>query len=44
MRHQLLYKDVTGDNVKIQVDNIRCSSLIHQASHFIVEGYQVDQA
>lgn len=41
---RLLYEDVTGDNVKSQVDNIHCSFLIHQTSHLIVEGYQVDQA
>lgn len=28
----------------IKVNNIQCSPLVHQASHFIVEGYQVGQS
>ncbi|KAK4829074.1 hypothetical protein QYF61_002018 [Mycteria americana] len=42
--HQLLYEDLMGDTVEslteVQVDNIHCSPLIYQASHFIIEGYQ----
>lgn len=29
---------------KVQINNILCSSLIHQADRFIVESYQVGQA
>ncbi|KAK4828728.1 hypothetical protein QYF61_000719 [Mycteria americana] len=43
--HQLLYEDLMGDSVKglaeVQVDRIYCSPLIYQASHFIIEGYQI---
>ena len=46
--YQLLYEDLLGDSVKgpaeVQVDNIHCSPLVYQASHFIVEVYQVGQA
>lgn len=28
----------------VKVNNIQCSPLVHQASHFIVEGYQVGQS
>lgn len=34
-----------GDHIKslteIKVDNMRCSSLIYQTSHFITEVYQI---
>ncbi|KAK4831590.1 hypothetical protein QYF61_018350 [Mycteria americana] len=43
--HWLLYKDLMGDSVKglteVRVDNVHCSPLIYQASHFITEVYQV---
>ncbi|XP_052646855.1 uncharacterized protein LOC128143559 [Harpia harpyja] len=45
--HWLLYEDLTGDSVKglteARVDNVHCSPFICQASHFIIEVYQVGQ-
>jgi len=44
---QLLYVYFMRNNIKslavVQVVNIHCSPLIYQASHFIIEGYQVGQ-
>jgi len=48
IHQQVLYEDLMGDSVKgptvVQVDNSHCSPLICQASHFIIEIYQVGQA
>lgn len=42
--HQLVYEGVTGDRAeglgKGRTNNIHCFTLIHQATHLIVEGYQ----
>jgi len=48
VHQQFLYEDVMEDSVKglteVQVDNMQCSPLIYQASHYIIEFYQVGQA
>jgi len=48
MLQQLVYEDVVGHNAKglpeVHLDNIHCSPLIDQASHFIIEVYQIGQA
>lgn len=45
--HQLLHDDLTGDSIKglseVQLDNLHCSSLIYQISHFIVEDHRFGQ-
>ncbi|GAB0181629.1 hypothetical protein GRJ2_000628200 [Grus japonensis] len=42
------YEDLIGNSIKglteMQVDNIHCSPLIYQASHFVVEVYQAGEA
>ena len=43
--HQLLYEaDSAKSPTDVKVDNIHCSPIVYQASHFIIEGYQVGQA
>lgn len=45
IHQQFVYEDLTGDSVKglseVQVDDICCSPLIYQASHFIMEVKQI---
>jgi len=48
MNMSIMYEDPVRDSVKgpteVQLDNIHCSPLMYQASHFITEAYQVGQA
>lgn len=40
---QPFQEDLTGESVENLIeDNIHCCPLIYQASHFVIEGYQVD--
>lgn len=52
---QFVYGDVEGtrwqmtggsvkDFIKLKVNNVNCSPLIHQSIHFITEGYQIGQS